>query len=380
VWRALRPRISLALAAATQLTDVNVAVRRQSAEFRNRARILRGALPRVRSGLARSFTYDSLRRLKQVNNAEGPVSYTYDNDSNVSTKTDGRNRVITYGYDEIDRRVSAVYDKDPGTPSAPSWGYDTPNATWCYDVNCGGNAVTNGLGRLVESKSSASDTAFTSFDGVGRVTASSQTTGATGSYLFPNYSYDLSGHLTSEAYPSGRVVNFQYDTAGRVNQVSAGSKNYASNVLYAPHGPAKSISYYNGLKETAQFNTRLQTTQISLGTAAAPTSVWNIQNCYASSDNMGCVAATANNGNLQQQMLTTIEATQTYGYDPLNRLTGASETIGGVGTWSRRMSTISSGIGECRRRPARWQLRRRWELRCRRLRWPGCLRTISTRD
>ena len=169
---------------------------------------------------------------------------------------------------------------------------------------------------------------YGSFDPLGRVTSSTQTT-AGKSYPFSNYSYDLSGHLNAETYPSGRVVGYEYDLAGRVNQVSGwtssfGTKDYATGILYAPQGAPKSIPLHNGLTATSQFNNRLQATQVALGTAGLPSSVWGVANCYARTDNAGCVTAAANNGNLQQQMLTTIGATQTFAYDPLATRQGRS--------------------------------------------------------
>jgi YD repeat-containing protein len=119
-----------------------------------------------------------------------------------------------YTYDSIDRRITASYNAD----SSPSWGSDTPNASWCYDVACGGTAVTNGLGRLVEVDRQRFRHAVRQFRSLGLVTSSTQTTAAK-SYPFSNYSYDLSGHLNAETYPSGRVVGYGYDSTGRVSQV-----------------------------------------------------------------------------------------------------------------------------------------------------------------
>ncbi|HLG15505.1 MAG TPA: RHS repeat domain-containing protein [Blastocatellia bacterium] len=48
--------------------------------------------------------YDALSRLRQANNPEsGIVSYAYDDNSNLFTKTDARNVVTTFAYDGLNR-------------------------------------------------------------------------------------------------------------------------------------------------------------------------------------------------------------------------------------------------------------------------------------
>lgn len=52
----------------------------------------------------------------------------------------------------------------------------------------------------------------------GRVKASNEVT-AGQTYTFA-YSYNLTGALTSETYPSGRVISAGYDAANRANTVA----------------------------------------------------------------------------------------------------------------------------------------------------------------
>src|SRR5262249_50377044 len=128
-----------------------------------------------------------------------------------------------------------------------------------------------------------------------------------------------------------------YDTAGRV----AGVKNQASGaywagaaptdttnrIQYAPQGAVSAMRLGNSgtsLWERTTYNTRLQTEQIRLGTVANPSSLLQLDYTYGT---------TANNGNVQTQVIT-ISSTvmsQTYGYDALNRLISASEGS----TWSQ---------------------------------------------
>src|SRR5258708_4136039 len=73
---------------------------------------------------SRNFTYDWLSRLLTSSNPEvGNITYTYDADSNVSTKRDARSITTTNGYDVLGRPLSRSYSN--GDP-AVSVTYDQP--------------------------------------------------------------------------------------------------------------------------------------------------------------------------------------------------------------------------------------------------------------
>ena len=90
----------------------------------------------------------------------------------------------------------------------------------------------------------------------------------------------------------------------------------------------------NGRWESTQFNSRLQPTQIALGTTQNGTDQLRLNYDYGT---------TANNGNVQSQTITTptvganpgFTAIQAYTYDSLNRLKSATETIGGSQSWKQ---------------------------------------------
>jgi RHS repeat-associated protein len=96
---------------------------------------------------------------------------------------------------------------------------------------------------------------------------------------------------------------------------------------YTAHGAVKQMKLGNGLWEHSNFNTRLQVTQIGLGTAATNSSVLQLDYGYG---------ATANNGNLLSQSITIpgLTLNQSYTYDALNRLQTANEN-GGV-SWKQK--------------------------------------------
>src|SRR6185503_10601358 len=152
-----------------------------------------------------------------------------------------------------------------------------------------------------------------------------------------NYGYNRAGSVTSQKYPSGRIVKSEYDGAGRLaalkNDASglyyagAAAINPGNRIQYSPHGSVSQMLLGNGLWEHTNFNSRLQSTQIGLGTANSNSSLLQLDYSYGT---------TNNNGNLQTQTITlpgSLVLTQTYTYDHLNRLLSAQEVRGANSSW-----------------------------------------------
>jgi RHS repeat-associated protein len=266
----------------------------------------------------RSFHYDSLSRLKQATNPEsGTISYAYDAVGNLTSKTDARSVVTTYAYDNLNRVLSRIYSD--GTP-AVSYTYDDTN-------------IPYSKGKLTKVSSSVSETKYNSFDNLGRILTSQQNTDGQ-TYNF-GYAYNLSGMLVEETYPSGRKIKNSFQTDGDLSKVEmqpAGG-NYvtrADNFSYTAAGAVSSIQLGNSKWENAQFNSRLQPTQLGLGTSATDQSLWKVAYDYGNSDN---------NGNVKSQTITAPSITplvQNYTYDSLNRLKSATENIqNSTETWKQ---------------------------------------------
>ena len=157
---------------------------------------------------------------------------------------------------------------------------------------------------------------------MGRVTASSETLGSTG------------GH------PSGRTVTTAWDAAGRVASVS-GSLNAAQTsyatlsadpvVAYSPYGTLAKLPLGNGVTETSVYNSRAQLTSMTAVKGAA------------SLLSLGFTFGTGgtNNGNVLGQTIATsggLSLSETYLYDPFNRLCGAGEA---QTSWTQSTSCTS---------------------------------------
>src|SRR6185437_13287251 len=121
----------------------------------------------------RTFSYDSLKRLDSATNPEsGTTAYVYDAAGNLKTKTDARSIAINYNYDALNRLLTRTY------PAG------TPNVTYTYDT------AVNGVGHLASvAAANGGGTAYTAYDAMGNVTASTQT--IAGSVYPFSYSYTL---------------------------------------------------------------------------------------------------------------------------------------------------------------------------------------------
>ena len=297
----------------------------------------------------RNFTFDSLSRLLTASNPEsGTISYAYDADGNVITKTapapnqTGSATVTTcfgtwsgsscdgLGYDALNRLTRKSYSD--GT---------TPTAFFTYDqASNWGTTLTNPIGRLTEAWTGTSccatgGAAIFSYDAMGRVVINNQFTPAI-SYRPISYTYDLAGNMTT--FTDGVYDTFTqtFDAAGRVTQITSNwvdSQHPATlatvdpNVGYWPTGTLRKVALGNGLTDTAAYNNRLQPCRYNVnssGSALAACSdaipSGNLQDFNYSFGSSG-----TNNGNIASMVATGTQAfNRSYAYDSLNRLSALS--------------------------------------------------------
>jgi RHS repeat-associated protein len=271
-------------------------------------------------------------------NGQWSTKTEYNADGSVKAKTDARGIKIGYSYDGLGRLYQRMYTPTPGKTLPAGTYAETPAVDYYYDGAGLTSAPANSLGRLTRVSSSVSEMRYTGFDAVGRVTSSEQVVDGQ-TYSMPSYVYNLSGSLVSQVYPSGRVVKNDYDNAGKLSVVSgqaAGQawKPYASDFDYSltDAGATSRVKLGNGRWESTIYNKRLQPTTVGLGVAQGGTELMKLDYNYGATDN---------NGNIKTQTITVptsgastgFSATQSYGYDGLNRLTSAAETSGGQASW-----------------------------------------------
>jgi RHS repeat-associated protein len=308
-----------------------------------------GNLKTVTQGTqTRTFIYDSLSRLvTAVNPESGTIQYKYDANGNLVLKIDprpggaslpncpipysGTNIATCYEYDALNR----VTKKD--------YGDTTPDVRYYYDAQTlpvGAPSFVRGAskGRLVAVTTGGTNAGtYYGYSGVGQVLRRIQRTDSI-NYL-SEATYNSAGATLTETYPTvpghtnRRTINYSYDGAGRLFELTTAATTYSAagaanvgSVTYAPHGDLAGETLGNNLVHGVTYNNRLQTSQIKLGTSAAPTSVLNLTYNYGT---------TSNNGNVVDitHKIGTWTTKQNYTYDSLNRLNVTSETNGSTTTY-----------------------------------------------
>jgi RHS repeat-associated protein len=328
-----------------------------------------GKMVKVQQGdQARFFKYDSLGRLIRVRqpeqdinadldlndsasgNSQWTAGFTYDVLGNVLRATDANGTNIINDYDRANRVIKRCYTKPnvhtiaTGCSAIDSndLSPETPAVDFYYD----GKGLAQqqspdfAKGKLTKVDNGISASLYSQFDNFGRITQSSQITDA--QTYTSAYTYNLSGALVEETYPSGRVVRNEFKSDGDLAKISSRKSTdavmspYATGFSYTADGKIKQLTLGNHLLESASFNNRLQVTELDLGHSTAG-DLWKLGYEYGELRENGDVDPSTNTGNIGKQTLTVpgVIFVQRYSYDSLYRLTSAKETAGESETWSQ---------------------------------------------
>ncbi len=294
----------------------------------------------------RSFTYDSLSRLITSQNPEtGTICYGqwnggscvggYDGNGNLLHKTDANGTVSSFQYDSLNRVTSESYSDGI-----------TPDNFYAYDVAPGYMPdLQKTIGRLTYSGNaynggtSGKATATTySYDAMGRIVREwEQTPSASPGGFFVYSNYDLAGNLTDLTYPDGRHIMQSMDGAGRLASVADSSTGTTylngpgGNVQYWPSGEVSASTYGNGVTQSFTLNNRLQPCHsiASLSINGSSVSLLDRQSYYNAQTASPCGSEAGNNGNIYAIVDNRqVGLTQSFSYDPLNRITSGSRSDG----------------------------------------------------
>lgn len=293
-----------------------------------------------------NYSYDSLDQLTQVTDPDnlvtkyqrdglsnlttktspdtGTTARTFDAAGNVLTSTDAKGITTSYTYDALDRLLTASY---PDSTQNITLAYDEPNSA----TGCPASASVGRLTRIIEN----SVTTVFCYDLNGHVTQRSQT--VNGKTDITTYTRSPAGRLLTVTYPSGNMVSFTRDGAGRVSGVSVttstGTKTLASNITHLPFGPISGYTLGNGQAVTRTHDANYRMTDL----------VSPAVSLHTARDAAGNVTAIGNSPGANP-------ATETYTYDPLQRLTaitGANGTVTESVTYNHtgdRLSKTGSGL------------------------------------
>jgi RHS repeat-associated protein len=322
-----------------------------------------GNLTTVTQGAqTRRFTYDSLSRLRSASNPEsGTVSYSYDDNGNLSQKIDARGVVSSYSYDALNRNISVVYTNDPaGTPAVSRY-YDG----FRDGVN---KNIPNSKGRLWQTETAGpagSRTTVNSFDVLGRPASQSQqfyTNSAWSQSFTVQRTYNLAGLVLAQTYPSGHTVSYAYDQAGRTSSFAGTlgddtQRTYASEFQYTASSAVQQerLGTDTALYHKQRYNDRGQLWDMRVSTVPFATDPTDgnrgaIVNYYSNNFTPG-VSGLDNNGNLLRQE-TSIPGSgyfqDNFAYDALNRLTSVAEKLNGTGSNSFKQAYSYDRFGNRR--------------------------------
>jgi RHS repeat-associated protein len=307
-----------------------------------------GNLRQVTQGSqARTFVYDSLSRLVSATNPEsGPVTYAYDPNGNLIEKTDARGVKTTMAYDALNRVRSKAYSgtTSEGTAAASL----TPPVFYFYDdystLPSGAPSWpgTPSKGRLTGiTYGTGSEGTYYKYDVAGRIVTNHQRQGIKD--YATTYAYNLAGGVTFEQRGNYLRISSSYDGAGRLSSLATSFTPFLSyvprvkDITYTPSGALESEKYGNGLIHSMSYNSRLQPTEIRLGRADDLESVFRLGYIFGTADNVNGqdaeITLAHNNGavaRIKYLISGTVQYTQTFQYDPLNRLSYAVEHNNGV--------------------------------------------------
>jgi len=248
-------------------------------------------------GHVTSYTYDDAGRVIETLSPDtGRTRYTYDDAGNLSSRTDARGITVLYGYDFLNRLTLVDYPTDS-------------DVIYTYDEG------PNGMGRLTEMADGSGSSRY-SYDALGNlIREEKRVLGAT---YATEYRYDPSGILTAMTYPDGIRVEYELDSGGRVGRVRATrdgvTKTLADEISYAPFGPLTSLRYGNGTLLSQSYDRRYRLTALKAG---------GVLDLAYGRDGSGNITTITSNLDPARS--------QGFGYDALERITGATGVYGSLG-------------------------------------------------
>ncbi|MBT9522759.1 MAG: RHS repeat protein, partial [Dechloromonas sp.] len=244
--------------------------------------------------LATTYTVDGLGNRQTLQSPDtGSTASTYDAAGNELTRTDAKGQVSTTTYDALNRPTRITYQ-------------DGSRTQYTWDLG------TNGLGRLGKvDEYDASGTLLrslqSSYDPQGRLLGETRTIGNVAHTVAYTYS---AGQLSGLTLPSAKQLSYTRNAAGQITQVTltanGQTKTLLQNISYHPFGGLKSFTDGAGQNHSRGNDQDGRTSSYTLGN----------QTWMLSYDAASRIAGQIDAGNAANSA--------TYGYDGLDRLTGAT--------------------------------------------------------
>jgi len=262
--------------------------------------------------------YDNLGRRTLVDSPDnGRIQTTFDLTGNAVKKDTAQFAAISYTYD-FDRLIKVTY---------PS--YEENDVTYTYGA---AGVAGNGAGRVVK-VDDAAGTIKREYGPQGETVKETRTVasyGREGSYT-TQYRYDAFNRMLGMTYPDGENLTYHYDSGGLVDGATgvkgANTYPYLTGLQYDKFGQRTLLTTGNGTRTSYTYDAedrRLAALQASLATGE------QFQNTTYTYDASGNVTSMANS--------TATPTTQSFAYDPLNRLTASTGQYGTANSYALTMS------------------------------------------
>jgi RHS repeat-associated protein len=276
----------------------------------------------TRGGVTTTLTYDYAGRKISMSDPDmGTWSYGYDAIGSLIRQTDARGQRICLYYDSLNRLIGKHYRGDDNCPDSPG-----------YDVSYGYDAGTNGKGRRTSMSSTSNGQTVTNswaYDTRGRVTSETVNPGTAYTTQWEYNSADLP---TLMKYPvDNEQVNYTYDNRMLLYSV-IGASTYVASTTYDMAGRIDVRAFGNNTQTDSDYfawgtqGGRLQ--NLKSGTTNNPPNPTSLQNLTYSYDPVGNVSTILDSLAGPQ--------TQSFTYDALDRLWGASATGGANGLYNEK--------------------------------------------
>ena len=260
-------------------------------------------------GNATRMTYDSLgRKLRMDDFDMGRWEYAYDDAGNLLRQTDAKGQILEFTYDALNRLTQKRGKPTPQDPWRTLAGYTFDDT-----------AQPNRIGRLSRVTDPTGSTEFF-YDRLGRETRTVKT--IAGAPYTVQRQYDPLNRLTQLTYPDGAQVRYDYSPQGiRRIQLSLDGGQTFSDLLTSAN--------YNAANETLQMALGNGTT-CNFAYDPRTLRIASIRTTDARSQTLQDFSYAFDPvGNLQTLTDRVNSASQSFQYDPLNRLKVASGAYGG---------------------------------------------------
>ncbi|MCA9467789.1 MAG: RHS repeat-associated core domain-containing protein, partial [Nitrospira sp.] len=257
----------------------------------------------------KEMIYDGLGRRTTLKDPDrGLMAYTYDDAGNVTQTVDNKDQTIVYTYDKVNRILTEDFHDGANHHPDIAYHYDKPSPDYPEATQVKGN-----LGWVED----LSGGAFFSYDARGNTTWSVKW--ITDEGVSKNYrlgaEYDALGRVVATLYPDGDRVEYRYNQGTLLKQIPG----YVDRIEYAPSGQYTHYVYANGITTTYDYDPRNRLRQLTTQSTASPSSV--LQTLSYKVDGVGNITHITDQRGVPENAPE--NATQTFQYDDLSRLTQA---------------------------------------------------------